>query len=97
MGKSPDDLPLDPLSHQHDKFRDDGGDIRHTQWYALVAEIDELLDSEAYVWATDTLEGIKKTVEARRAVTEGQRKAVANIQAARSRQDGWSRRRYEGR
>lgn len=98
MGKSANDLPLDPMSHRHpNRDREEAADIRHTQWYQLVSEIDDMLNSEDYTWATDTLEGIKKTVESRRDVTEGQRKAIANIQGARARRDGWTRRRYEGR
>jgi hypothetical protein len=103
-GKHPDDLPLtdDPISVQRDRAirdarrGDDADDPRRTEWYAFSTEILEMICSDEYRWAEDTLEGIKTTVEQRRAVTPGQRKAVENIRAARERSDGW-RRRYEGR
>lgn len=86
MGKSPDDLPLDPPT-----------DIRDHAWYQFVQEIEELLASEQYGWAEATLRGIQQTVEDLQRVTEGQRRAVANIVAAKRepRRDGF-RRRYEG-
>ncbi len=95
MPKSADDLPLDPFSHT--RRQDDTADIRRTEWYAFTQEIDALLGSEQYTWAEGTLSGIRETVERTQQVTAGQRKAVANIRAAkeRPRRDGF-RRRYEG-
>ena len=49
----------------------------------FLTEIEDLLASEQYDWASDTLEGIYNTVESRQVVTQGQRDAVDNITAAR--------------
>lgn len=95
MGKSLDDLPLDPLSHRRPDPRADD-DPRQTEWYQFSTDILEMICSDEYRWAEDTLTGIRQTVEDRKAVTPGQRKAVENIRSARQRSDGW-RRRYEGR
>lgn len=70
-------------------------DVRDTEWYQFVGTIDDLLTSDGYTWAFDTLTGIKETVEHSHRVTEGQRRAIRNIEergeTARS-----TRRRYEG-
>lgn len=101
MGKRPDDLNLDPDalvdpgSHTR-KPTSEIDDIRSTGWYQFIGEIDELLEDATYTWALDTLEGIRKTVEARRAVTEGQRRAITNIRRSGERREGGVRRRYEG-
>lgn len=50
-----------------------------TDWEALVDEIDEMLDSGAFDWARDTLEGIRTTVSDREHVTDRQAEAVRNI------------------
>lgn len=96
MPNSADDLPLDPLSHRRPERQDDTDDPRKTEWYQFTTDILEMIDSDEYRWAEDTLTGIRQTVEDRKAVTPGQRKAVENIRNARQRSDGW-RRRYEGR
>lgn len=49
-------------------------------------EIGEMRASGQYDWADSTLSGIFTTVRETRRVTEGQRRAVENIKAAR----GWS-------
>lgn len=85
MGKSIDDLPLDPAP------RDD----RDSDWYRFLITIDDLLATGKYDWAEASLSGIRETVERYHRVTDGQRKAVANIEASRERADGW-RRRGEG-
>ena len=92
MGKHPDDLPLDdaPL------VSPEPIDVRDTEWYQFQQEIDELLESGRADWAADTLKGIAQSVEQYQSVTEGQKRAVRNIAAARKRADGWSKRRYEG-
>lgn len=89
MGKRLDDLqltdqPITPPAPQ---------DPRDTEWYRFAREIDDLLATGHYTWAFDTLSDIQTTVEQRQCVTEGQRHAVANIEASRGR--GGSRR-YEG-
>jgi hypothetical protein len=56
-------------------------------------DIDELRGSHQYGWADDTLRDIARTVELSGRVTEGQRKAIANIEAGAMRK---ARRRWEG-
>lgn len=81
MGKKLEDLlKLDDTPIQRPvEARDD--DPRDTAWYQFVGEIEDLLAGDGYVWATDSLTGIRDTVERTRRVTEGQRRAVANITA----------------
>jgi len=67
-------------------------DIRQTAWYRFVEEIDALRRQPTFSWAQDTLAGIRAHVVETRRVTEGQRKAVANIEAAGERAEGWRRR-----
>jgi hypothetical protein len=86
MGKAPEDLPLDPASH----------DDRDQPWFQFCEEIDQLLDTGEYAWAFDTLTGIQDSVRAYRVVTDGQRRAVENIRTARDRKEGGFSRRYEG-
>ncbi len=65
----------------------------------FVETINGLLDDPTYRFASDTLTGIRQTVQALNKVTEGQRRAVTNIEAGGQRgaeRGGWSRR-YEGR
>jgi hypothetical protein len=76
-------------------------DERETNWYRFCLDIEELLGSGEYDWASETLEGILATVRNRRYVSNPQREAVQNITVARSemksRGNGrWSTRRYEG-
>lgn len=86
-------LGLDtPLGEQAD-------DVRQTDWFQFIGEIDDLVGSDDYSWALSTLLGIRETVERTRRVSEAQRRAVRNIAAARREPSGWSRggsRRYEG-
>lgn len=93
MGKSLDDLnlrdePLRPATPT---------DIRDTAWYQFIQEIEALLATGEYEWASSTLSDIAASVEQFQSATEGQRRAVRNIAAAR-RGDGsrGSQRRYEG-
>lgn len=92
MGKRISDLRLDdnPIEQQQDLFdhraarQDDAAsvaDLRDQPWFQFVGEIDELLESDEYLFAVDTLTGIKETVESTRRVTEGQRRAIDNISA----------------
>lgn len=72
-------------------------DIRATDWFRFSEEISDLLATGLYTWAESTLHDIQVTVEATKRVTEGQRRAVANIEAAANRAAGGRRsRRYEG-
>lgn len=52
---------------------------------ALVRQIDELLEDEAYEWAMMTLSGIRDTVSRTGRATEGQQRAVDNIENSRLR------------
>ncbi len=95
MGKTVDDLNLDDAPLPPVRVPD----VRDTDWYRFRAEIEELLASGQYEWAYDTLTSIAESVEKYKSVTEGQRRAVRNIEAARSheRRSGVGyRRRYEG-
>jgi len=69
-------------------------DERQSEWYRFLQEIEQLLPDAQ--WAAETLEGIQETVERTRTVSEGQRRAVRNIEAAKDRTPRGSRRRYEG-
>lgn len=94
-GKKPEDLPVDdtPITTPATPPEDDA--VQEQAWYQLVARIDELLDIDRYAWAFDTLAGIKETVERTRRVSDGQRRAVDNIEARGSAPRSSSRR-YEG-
>ena len=70
-------------------------DVRDTDWYRFCRDIDDLLATGHFTWAESTLTDIQRTVEQYQCVTQGQRNAIANIEAAKERQDG-RRRRYEG-
>jgi hypothetical protein len=93
VGKRIDDLPLDdtPISVAPSA---ESTDVRDADWYRFSTDIDDLLATGEYTWAEPTLTDIQATVEKTRRVTEGQRRAIANIEAARH--GSRSRRRYEG-
>lgn len=86
MGKTIDQLKLNdqPLSPD---------DVRDAAWYQFAIEIDDLLATGKYGWAEKTLGDIQQTVTETHQVTQGQRQAVANIEAGIYRSRG---RRYEG-
>src|SRR5262245_44749549 len=87
MGKTIDQLqPDDTTLHEPE-------DVRGAEWLQFAQAIDYLLGTGEYTWAEDTLTGIQATVRKLRHVSEGQRRAVNNIEAASGRQHG---RRYEG-
>lgn len=89
-GKDLNDLKLDPNSH-------DEPDPRGTDWYRFSEDIQDLLATGRYTWAEDTLQAIAVTVEQTKRVTDGQRRAVNNIEAGANRPSrGSYRRRYEG-
>lgn len=99
MGKRIEDLPLDdtPINQPRLPFEatpiDQTTDVRETEWYQFVGRIDDLLASDDYTWAFDTLTGIKETVEHTRRVSDGQRRAIDNIERQDSRRyDGYYRR-----
>lgn len=71
-------------------------DPRGTDWYRFSREIDDLLATGAYQWAQDTLTDLQETVERLQRVSDGQRRAVANIKARASRPARGFNRRYEG-
>lgn len=105
MSKRIDELPLDdsPIEHQHDNLealdhaRDrDQGDERDQPWYQFLGTIDDLLATGQYDWAFDSLAGIRETVEKTRRVTEGQQRAVKNIEARGEARARGTSRRYEG-
>jgi hypothetical protein len=90
-GKSLDQLNLKPAPVAQDP--------RDSEWYRFSQEIDDLLATGRVTFAESTLRGIQESVERTEQVTEGQRRAVRNIEAAsersRERPRGGSRR-YEG-
>jgi hypothetical protein len=104
MGKRIEDLHLDdnPIEvtteakeARQEQAHSDTPDERDQPWYQFIATIDDLLASDNYGWAYDTLNGIRETVEKTRRVSEGQKRAVTNIE--RSQEEKYrSRRRYEG-
>ena len=85
-----------PITDLHLRPEDDEPDERDTDWYQFCQLIDVLLESEEYHGAQDTLTGIQETVERMRAVSEGQRTAVRNIEAGGKRKSYGGSRRYEG-
>lgn len=92
MGKRAEDLPLDdtPIDRSGEP-----ADDRDQAWYQFTATIDDLLATGEYSWAWESLTGIKETVEKTRRVSDGQRRAVGNIEASGERREG-RRRRYDG-
>jgi hypothetical protein len=104
MGKRIDELQLNdhPIEHQVESleareslFENPAEDVRDTEWYQFAARLDDLIESAEFTWAFDTLSGIRETVEHTRRVSDGQRRAVANIEARGETQRGGTRR-YDG-
>lgn len=89
MGKT-----IDQLHLSDEPLRQPPEDARDTEWYRFLQRVEELIATGRANWALETLEGIQETVEARKVVTEGQRRAVDHIEtkAYESRRS----RRYEG-
>lgn len=75
-------------------------DPRDQEWYRFAGEIDDLLATGSYTWAQDALEEIQATVEKLQRVSEGQRRAVKNIELGRQERrlpsERGGSRRYEG-
>lgn len=92
MGKRIEDLPLDDTPIAADPPQP--SDARDAAWYRFSVDIEDMLATGQYRFAQDTLEGIQETVERTQRVTEGQRRAVANIEASREKHKHG--RRYEG-
>jgi hypothetical protein len=90
VGKKLDDLNLKPEPIASAK----PVDPRDQEWYRFAHEIDELLAGGQCDYASRTLEDIKATVEKTQRVSDGQRRAVQNIEAGGNRTR--SSRRYEG-
>ena len=89
-GKSLDDLKLDdaPLPVATDPRRE--------PWYQFVQDIENLLAQGTVTFAEDTLRSIQVTVERTHWVTDGQWRAVSNIERSAHRVRGGWNRRYEG-
>lgn len=96
MGKSVDELHLsdEPL-HPHRQHAPQ--DLRNEPWYQFLQDIDGLIASGQYQWAESTLRGIQQTVEYTKRVTEGQQRAVKNIEESRQTGRLPSERRYHRR
>lgn len=106
-GKKIDELQLDdrllpvPInSPLEEPRRQPTADQRHEDWYRLWMRIEDLLSDPKYNYAGDTLKGIQETIERTQRVTDGQRRAIDNIEEGGERQFRSQRqwgRRYEGR
>ena len=48
----------------------------------MVHDIEDMLEMGDYDWAADTLQGIRDTIKKTMHVTEGQRKAIYNVEDA---------------
>jgi hypothetical protein len=94
MGKRIEDLDQ---THAQTAHTETSPDLRDQPWYQFVGTIDDLVATGQYDWAVDSLTGIRETVVQSRRVSEGQRRAVTNIEASTRRPGrGAGRRRYEG-
>lgn len=72
-------------------------DPRGERWWQFLREIDDLLATGKVTFAEDTLRSIQETVEKTQRVTEGQERAVRNIEAGAERGMRYrGSRRYEG-
>lgn len=52
------------------------------EWKEILQKIEKMVDSGDYEWADETLLGIGETIEDTEYVTDGQREAIQNIEAA---------------
>lgn len=97
-----DDLPFDDAPHTAEQGRPADppqpvDDLRSRLAFRFIADIEDLLATGKYTWAETTLRGIQETVEKTGRVSDGQRRAVTNIEhAVDERRDGPRGRRYEG-
>ena len=85
MGKKIEDLrTLDDRPIEHRVEAPDLSavdDLRDLPWFQFIGTLDDLLEGGHADWAADTLGGIRETVVRTQRVTEGQRRAVLNIEA----------------
>ena len=95
LNDSPIEVTTEQAEARQQSLYSDIPDERDTPWYQFIATIDDLLASEDYHWAEDSLLGIRETVEKTRRVSDGQRRAVTNIEHRGQERRGGSRR-YEG-
>jgi len=58
---------------------------QNCDWKDFIEEIDDMLGSDEYDWASDTLSGIRDTVENMEHCTDNQKQAVENIANAGAR------------
>lgn len=88
---------LDELNLSEKRLPDPDADQRGTVWYRFVQDIDDLIGGGTVNFAETTLRDIQTTVERTQRVTDGQRRAVENIEAAGQRsRSRFGSRRYEG-
>lgn len=59
-----------------DYFNDNPIDDDWEEWLDVISE---MIDSDQYGWAFDTLTGINETIETRKTITDNQRQAITNI------------------
>jgi hypothetical protein len=95
MGRiNPDDLPDTPIERRPAPAADPPRATITPQVDVFLREVLELTSTAN--WAEDTLNGIYESVRRSGVITEGQRRAVANIEAAANRsagrRDRWQRR-----
>jgi len=97
-GKTIDDLNLDPSTILTRSGASSTNDVRTTEWYRFVQDIEDLLATGKATFAEDTLRGMQTSAEARREVSDNMRRALKNIEDSiyRPRVGNFSRRRYEG-
>jgi hypothetical protein len=88
---------LDELNLRNDPPKP-AADPRSTDWFRFSQDIQDLLATGKYTWAEQTLQDIAVTVEQTQRVTDGQRRAVRNIEEAveSRRRLRIGSRRYEG-
>ena len=94
-GKAIDDLNLSDQPLQPSEPEDPRG----TAWYRFMQEIDDLIATGTVGFAETTLRDMQLTIERTKRVTDGQQRAVRNIEAAGERSRYRPRagsRRYEG-
>lgn len=81
---NPDDLADTPEPSASDRLADRG---EQSDLQKFVSLIKGMLVGDDYEYASDTLRGILETVQTKQIMTDGQRRAVANIEAKPSRRD----------
>lgn len=88
---------LDQLNLSDAPLPQEPVDPRHTDWYKFSQDIEDLLAQGRVTYAETTLRDIQQTVESTHRVSEGQRRAVTNIERGAERGMRFKgSRRYEG-